>query len=355
MENTTENKIVTASSNCTKKECFFEKIKNSSACKWVNKQKNRFRQWRQKKGQDIELWSRKKPLRRKIYLNRTLYLMMAPYLLLFTLFTVLPVIISFGLSFTYFNLLEAPRFIGWQNYLSLFLDDEIFITAIRNTLILAVITGPIGYMLSFVFAWLINELPNKFRSFVTLIFYAPSIAGNAILIWTLIFNSDIYGFANAYLIKFGLIAEPITWLQDAKYILPIIIVVQLWMSLGVNFLALIAGLKGIDKDQYEAGAVDGIKNRWQELWYITLPNMKPQLMFSAVIQISSTLGIGAITTALVGFPSIEYAGHTIVNHLVDYGTIRFEMGYASAIATLLFLASIYLNKLIQKILRRVGS
>lgn len=352
MENINNNQITVTS---TKKVSFFQKLSETRAIQWLNKQRIRFRKWREEKAHQIDMWSRKKPLRRKIYLNRTLYLMMLPYLFLFFLFTILPVIISFGLSFTYFNILEPPVFNGWTNYLTLFLDDEIFIIAIRNTLVLAVVTGPLGYLLSFVFAWLINELPNKFRSFVTLIFYAPSIAGNAVIIWTLIFSSDIYGFANAYLIKFGLLNEPITWLQDSKYILPIIIIVQLWMSLGVNFLALIAGLKGIDKDQYEAAAVDGIKNRWQELWYITLPNMRPQLMFSAVIQISSTLGIGAITTSLVGFPSIEYAGHTIVNHLVDYGTIRFEMGYASAIATILFIASIALNRLIQKILRRVGT
>lgn len=320
----------------------------------ISEKRLQFRTWREKKGREIDAWSRKNPRRRKFYLNRTLYVMMAPYVILFTLFTVIPVIMSFLLSFTYFNMLEAPKFIGWTNYLTLFLDDEIFIVAIKNTLILAVITGPIGYLLSFVFAWLINELPGKLRAFVTLAFYAPSLSGNAILIWVYIFSSDIYGYANAFLLQWGFIQEPQTWLTDPTYILPIIILVQLWMSLGVNFLALIAGLKGVDRTLYEAGAVDGIRNRWQELWYITLPSMKPQLIFSAVIQISSTLGIGAITTALAGFPSVAYAGHTIVNHLADYGSLRFEMGYASAIATILFFSAIGLNILIRKIIRKVG-
>ena len=329
--------------------------KTSSSSQTIGKQRGKFSEWKERTGKKIDRWSRKKPFRRKLFLNRTLYLMMFPYVFLFTLFTVVPVVMSFALSFTYFNLLEAPRWVGFSNYLTLFLDDDIFITAVKNTLIIAVITGPIGYLLSFVFAWLINELPNKIRPFITLAFYAPSLSGNAILIWTLIFNSDIYGYANALLIQYNFIAEPITWLQDAQYILPIIIIVQLWMSLGVNFLALIAGLKGISRDQYEAAAVDGIRNRWQELWFITLPNMKPQLTFSAVIQISATLGVGAITTAIAGFPSIQYAGHTIVNHLTDYGTIRFEMGYASGIATLLFFAAIFLNKTIQRIIRKVGT
>lgn len=322
--------------------------------KWFSRQIEKFRQWKERTGAKIDNWSKKKPLRRKLYLNRTLYLMMFPYVLLFTLFTVLPVIISLILSFTYYNVLEAPRFIGFDNYLSLFLDDEIFITAVRNTLILAVITGPIGYLLAFVFAWLINELPSKIRPIVTLAFYAPSLAGNGILIWTYIFSSDIYGYANAFLLDWGFISEPITWLQDTDWILPIIILVQLWMSLGVNFLSLLAGLKSVDKTLYEAAAIDGVKNRWQELWYITLPSMKPQLVFSAVIQISGTLGIGPITVLLAGFPSVDYAGHTIVNHLTDYGMTRFEMGYASAIATILFVSAILLNKLIRKLINRVG-
>lgn len=316
--------------------------------------RQRFSEWREKKRIELDHWSRKKPFRRKLYLNRTLYLMMLPYMIGFTLFTIAPVIMSLILSFTYFNMLEFPRWIWFDNYLTLFLNDEIFITAIKNTLIIAVITGPIGYIISFVFAWLINELPGKLRVIMTVVFYAPSLSGNALAVWTLIFSSDMYGYANSFLIEWGIKSQPITWLTDTKYILPIVIIVQLWMSLGVNFLSLIAGLKGVDKTLYEAGAVDGIKNRWQELWFITLPSLKPQLLFSAVIQIANALGVGGVTTALCGFPSVSYAGHTIANHLTDYGSLRYEMGYASAIATLLFLASMGLNKLIQRIIRKLG-
>lgn len=302
----------------------------------------------------VDLWSRKKPLRRKIYLDRFLYLMMFPYVLLFFTFTVLPVLMSFILSFTDFNMLEFPRWMGWDNYLNLFLEDPIFITAVKNTLIIAVIVGPGGYMISFIFAWLINELPRHLRAVVTFVFYAPALTG-AISIWALIFSSDYYGWANSILMKLQIIHEPITWLKNANYVLPIVIVVQLWMSMGVNFLTLIAGLKSVNKELYEAGAIDGIRNRWQELWFITLPSIKDQLLFSAVIQISNTLGVGAVTTALCGFPSVQYSGHTIVNHLSDYTSNRFELGYASAIATLLFLASIGLNTLIRKMIRKVGS
>jgi len=316
--------------------------------------------WKKRTGKKIDEWSRKgsepghTKWRRKLYLNRTLYLMMLPYLILFFLFTIAPVIMSLLLSFTDFNMLEFPNWRGWQNYLDLFLEDAIFITAVKNTLIIAVIVGPGGYMLSFVLAWLINELPSVPRVIMTFVFYAPALTG-AVSIWTLIFSSDYYGWANSILMELQIIREPVTWLKDPTYILPIVIIVQLWSSLGVNFLTLIAGLKGVNREFYEAGAIDGIKNRWQELWYITLPCIKEQLLFSAVIQISNTLGVGAITTALCGFPSVSYAGHTIVNHLTDYTSVRYELGYASAIATILFLAAILLNSLIRKIIRKVGS
>jgi len=304
----------------------------------------------------IERWSKRGGrLRREIYIKRQYYYLVAPYVILFFIFTVVPVLMSLILSFTNFNLLEFPDFVGWENYMRLFVDDENFLIAIKNTLILAVVTGPLSYLAAFVFAWLINELRPRLRSFMTLVFYAPSISGSAYLVWRLIFSSDAYGYANAYLIKFGLINEPIQWLTTEKYILWIVMLVQLWLSLGVSFLAFIAGLQSVDKTLYEAGAIDGIKNRWQELWYITLPQMKSQLMFGAVMQITSSLSVADVSIQMVGFPSVNYAGHTIITHLMDYGSIRMEMGYASAIATVLFIIMILANMLVRKILRRVGS
>lgn len=304
----------------------------------------------------MERWSKRGGhLRREIFVKRQYYYLVAPYTILFFLFTVVPVLMSLALSFTYFNLLEFPTFNGWSNYMRLFVDDKVFIIAIRNTAILAVITGPLSYLMAFVFAWLINELKPLARSIMTLIFYAPSISGNVYLVWKLIFSSDIYGYANAFLLKLNIIKEPITWLQDAKYIIWILIIVQLWLSLGVSFLAFIAGLQSVNRELYEAGAIDGIKNRWQELWFITLPQMKSQLLFGAVMQITSSLAVAEVSTQIAGFPSIEYAGHTIITHLMDYGSVRMEMGYASAIATILFIIMIAANLLVRKILRRVGS
>lgn len=286
--------------------------------------------------------------------SRTVYIMMAPYFILFFLFTVLPVAISVIFSFTDFNMLEWPDFVGWRNYIKLFLEDDIFIVALKNTLIFAVITGPVSYLLCLLFAWIINEFKGFLRALLTLVFYAPSICGNAYLVWNRILLSDRNGYLNGLLIKLGFINEPKLWMQTEKYVLPILIVVQLWLSLGTGFLSFIAGLQTVDKSLYEAAALDGVKNRWQELWYVTLPAMKPQLMFGAVMQITQSFAVADISINLAGNPSVNYAGATVVTHLLDYGSTRFEMGYASAIATVLFLLMVGTNKLVQKVLGRVG-
>lgn len=288
--------------------------------------------------------------------SKMCYAFLAPYAIVFTAFYILPVITSIFFSFTYYNMLESPRFIGIDNYMNLILQDDIFLEGVKNTFMIAVITGPLGYLASFLFAWLINELPRWIRTIAIVVFYAPSIAGGSLLlIFGIFFRGDAYGPVNALLMDMGIIDTPQLWLIDPRYMLAICMVVILWMSLGSGFLAFVAGLQGIDRSQYEAGYVDGVKNRWQELWWITLPNMKPMLMFGAVMTITQSFGVCDVTMQLCGYPSTDYAARTIVTHLYDYGFTRFEMGYASAIATLLFLMMILCNKAIQSMLRRVGT
>ena len=287
--------------------------------------------------------------------SKMCYAFLAPYAILFTLFFVAPVVVSIFFSFTYYNILETPRFIGLQNYISLLLEDDVFLIGVKNTLMIAVITGPLGYIMSFLFAWLINELPRWVRSVAVVVFYAPSIAGNCYVIFSVFFRGDAYGYVNAFLMNLGIIDAPILWFINPVYMLPICMLVILWMSLGTGFLSFVAGLQGVDRSQFEAGYMDGIKNRWQELWYITLPNMKPMLMFGAVMSITQAFGVCDVTMALCGYPSTDYAARTIVTHLFDYGYSRFEMGYAWAFATILFLMMILCNKAIQSLLRRVGT
>lgn len=292
---------------------------------------------------------------REIRKNWQNYALMAPFLILFALFTLIPIIYSVVISFTNFNIFTTPTFVGWDNYLRMFFDDDVFIIAIRNTLIFALITGPVSYVLCFVFAWLINELRPKVRAVVTLIFYAPVLSGTAFTVWSFIFSSDQYGLLNGYLMELGILREPMGWLTDPAYILFVVIFVQLWMSLGTGFLSFIAGLQGVDRTLYEAGLVDGVHSRFQELWYITLPVMKPQLLFGAVMQIVSSFSVADVSVRLAGFPSTQYAAETLVTHIMDYGTVRFEMGYACALACFLFALMYLANKLVTFALGRVGT
>ena len=305
--------------------------------------------------QAFEVAKKQATLRYQIKKNKASYFMMAPYFIMFFFFTILPVIMSVAFSFTYYNMLEIPQFIGWGNYIKLFLEDDIFLKSLKNTLLLALVTGPVSYFMCLLFAWIINEFKGWLRAFLTLIFYAPSISGNAFIVWRLILSADRYGYLNGFLLEWDLIAEPIQWLVTEKWVMPALIVVQLWLSLGTGFLAFIAGLQTVDKTLYEAAAIDGIKNRWQELWYVTMPCMKPQLMFGAIMQITTAFAIADVSIQLMGNPSVNYAGATVVTHLLDYGTVRFEMGYASAIATVLFFLMLGTNLIVQRILRRVGS
>jgi multiple sugar transport system permease protein len=278
------------------------------------------------------------------------YLLMSPFLILFTLFTIIPVATSIWLSFTYYNILKPPRWIGLSNYRLLFVDDDVFLSAIGNTLKFAVVTGPVGYILAFLLAWFISQIPIKYRFFYTLCFYTPAITSAVAIsvVWLYMFSGDRYGLINYWLMQLGVLNEPWLWLQNVNTIMPVLIIVSLWMSMGIGFLSFLAGLQNVPRDLYEAGKIDGVRYRWQELWYITVPSVKPQLLFGAVMQVVTSLQVFDISVQLVGFPSPLNAGHTVMTHLFDYAFIRFEMGYATAIAVVLFLMMVGLNRVIFK-------
>ncbi len=283
------------------------------------------------------------------------YAMVMPFFIIFLTFTAVPVLLSLILSLTDFNMLEWPNFVGMENYIQLIMEDDLFLTALKNTLIFAVATGPISYLMSLLIAWFLNEIPPKIRAIVTLIFYAPSISGQVYIVWQTLFSDDANGWVNGWLINLGLLDSPILWFHDEKYAMILCIIVALWTSLGTSFLSFIAGLQGIDRAQYEAAAIDGIKSRWQELWYVTLPNMKPQLVFGAVMAITSSFGFGLVVDALCGNPSVNYCCWTLQHHLGEYGNTRWEMGYASAISFVLFLLMFGSNLIINRLLSKLGS
>ena len=286
--------------------------------------------------------------------NLANYLLLAPFVILFLLFTVIPIISSVVLSLFDFDMINFPSFAAFGNYKRMFVGDSNFLTVLKNTVILAVVTGPLGFALSFVLAWFLNEFKPVIRTVLSFMFYAPTLVGNAYFIWQVAFSNDSYGYINSLLLSLGAISEPVKWLKDATFIMPIVVIVQLWQGMGVSFLANISGLQNINDEMYEAGSIDGIRNRWQELWYITLPSMKNMLMFSAVMQIASAFSISAIPKALAGYPSVNNSVDTIVSYLVDVGNVKYELGYASAISVLLFSMMFLTRTLVSKLLNKTG-
>ena len=292
--------------------------------------------------------SRKKPLSSQT----PFVVLLTPYLVFFFVFTILPVISAIVLSFTDFNMVTINNFVGFDNYIRLFFEDDIFTIALKNTMIYALVSGPAGFILSFVIAWLINEQGRITRTIVTFIVYSPALVGNVYFIWQYIFSSDSRGLLNDLLLKLGVISDPLEFLTNTDWSFGIVMVVIIWMSFGSGFLSFCAGFKSLDRSYFEAAAIDGLKNRWQELYYVTFPQMGPQLMFGAVMSISGAFAVGGVNATLTGNPSTNYSTHTILLHMTDYATTRFEMGYASAIAVVLFAMMLIFYVVVHKVISK---
>lgn len=282
------------------------------------------------------------------------YLFMTPFMLAFFLFTVIPIASSMVLSFFDYDMVSTPIFIGFENYIRMFTADDMFFTVLANSLSFGILVGPGGYLLAFLLAWMINEFPRAIRVLLTFIFYVPSLVGNALYIFQIMFSGDSYAYINNLLISFGFITEPIQWFQNPDYNFVLIVAIQLWSSMGVSFLANIAGLQNVNTELYEAGAIDGIRTRWHELWYITMPSMKTILLFSAVMQIQTAFSMGALQTTLAGYPSVNNSLDTLVQYIGDIGTTRYEMGYAAALSVFLFAIIIIFRYLIGGLLNLIG-
>lgn len=284
--------------------------------------------------------SKKTKISRREHNNKAGYWFVLPYGLLFTIFILTPVILAAVLSFTNFNTIEFPGFVGFLNYINLITSDEVFMQyVLPNTVKYALIVGVGGYVLSFLLAWALANLPRKLRTVFALILYSPSMtAGVAMtVLWKILFTGDQTGYINSWLMDIGAINEPVIWLVNTDYLLPIVIIIGLWSSMGIGFLTILAGILNTDESLYEAAAIDGVKNRFQEMIYVTIPSMKPQMLFAAVMQIVGAFQNGQIASMLAGNPTPGYAAQLIVNHIEDYGFIRYEMGYAAAVSVVLLL------------------
>ncbi|MGL4338650.1 MAG: carbohydrate ABC transporter permease [Turicibacter sp.] len=310
----------------------------------------------EKRMKESKLTINKKGLKYNRSLRESLeaYMYLAPYLILFFGFIVLPVIIAVLLSFTDFNAVEFPNFVGLKNYITLMTQDSILMQyALPNTIKFALIAGPVGYGMAFILAWLLAQIPKKPRTVLALILYSPSMtAGVAMtVVWTILFSGDQTGYLNSLLLRIGMIQEPVQWLQSPEYLMIIMIIVTLWSSMGVGFLAMLAGVLGINHELYEAAYIDGISNRFQEIIYITIPSMKPQMLFGAVMSVVGTFQAGGIGVALSGSnPTPQYSGQMILNHIEDFGFIRYEMGYAAALSVVLLAIIWFASQVVFKLL-----
>lgn len=276
------------------------------------------------------------------------YIFLFPYILMFVVFIVIPVVVAVLLSLTYFNTIQPPSFVGFKNFIRLLTQDQIFMQKVLpNTIEFALIVGPVGYFLSFILAWILAQITPIPRTIFALIIYSPSMTMGVAMavVWKTIFSGDQRGYLNGFLINQGWIHSPIQWLQSPHYLMLIMIVVSLWSSMGVGFLAMLAGVLNINQSMYEAAYIDGLKNRFQEIVYITIPSMKPQMLFGAVMAVVGTFQAGDIGVQLSGSnPTPQYAGQLIINHIEDYGFIRYEMGYASALSVFLLVGIYALSK-----------
>jgi len=281
-------------------------------------------------------------------------LLLLPYAASFFIFIILPVIVAVILSFTNFDAIQSPTFVGFANYIRLLTEDDIFMQhVLPNTLIFALVAGPLGFLLSFILAWMLAQVTKRPRTILALMIYAPTLAVGVTIqvVWQALFSGDESGYINAWFLSMGFINEPVQWLQDPRYLMPIMILVTVWSSMGVGFLAMLSGILNIDPELYEAAYIDGLKSRVQEVFRITLPSMKPQLLFGAVMAVVSTFQAGAIGVQLSGAnPTPNYAGQLILNHIEDHGFIRFEMGYAAAISVVLLVMIYTISKVVRVLL-----
>lgn len=280
------------------------------------------------------------------------WLFMAPFILSLLVFGIIPVIFSVVMSLFSYNLYEAPIFVGLQNFQSLFLEDAEFGKALVNTLVYAFTVTPITFVISFMLAWVLNSLQPGLRNLMVILFYIPQMcAGGALsLVWLYVFSGDRYGILNYFLTSMGWITSPIQWTTDVNILFGVVIFIGVMMGSGMSFLTFVAGFQALPADMYEAGRIDGVRNKFQELIYLTLPQMKPQLLFSAVTASVGAFAIADIPEAVAGFPSPDYAAHTIALHMRDYGFVRFEVGYASTISVVLFALTFFTGYILRKAL-----
>ena len=301
----------------------------------------------------LALKAEKRQNRGNFFTDYAHWILLSPFLALFITLIILPIICAISLSFTDYNGMETPDFVLLDNYLRIFSRDAVFMQKILpNTIVYAVLVGPGGFVLAFFMAWLLSQLDKVPRTILAVVLYLPSMTAGVTVstVWAVIFNGDRTGYLNSLLLRLNLIQSPITWLQNEETLMPIMIIVALWSSMGIGFLSILSGILNVNKELYEAARLDGVKNRIQEAIYVTIPSIRPQLLFGAVMAVVNAFNSAGLGVALSGSnPTPGYAGSVIVNHIDDFGFIRYEMGYAAALSVVLLLIITLASKVAYKL------
>ena len=278
-----------------------------------------------------------------------------PFIVLFLLFIIIPTVVAFVLSFTDFNSIQSPNWVGAENYINILTNDDVFAGhALPNTIKFAIIVGVFGYILSFVLAWILAQVPRVPRTIMAAMLYLPSMTGPTMMqnVWQIIFAGDKVGYLNALLLKLDIIQTPIIWLSDSNYIMTIMIVVSLWSCMGIGFLSMLAGILNVNRELYEAAHIDGVSNRLQEVIYVTIPAIKPHMMFGAIMSLVIAFQNANIGGLLSGAnPTPGYGGQLLITHADEHAFVRYEMGYSAAISVIVLIIIWVISQLSKKVFK----
>ncbi|NQU95640.1 MAG: sugar ABC transporter permease [Candidatus Omnitrophica bacterium] len=266
------------------------------------------------------------------------YIFIAPAVLLFLIFVVGPVIASFYWSFTEYDAIHAPKWVGLANYKNIFFNDPRFWKSVRNTCLYTLGVIPLGTALSLLLAIAVDQ-QIRFKNFFRAIYFIPSVTSVIALsvIWKWLFAGEKYGLINHILIRVGL--QPVDWLMSPVWTLPAIMIMSIWASLGYNMILFLAGLQTIPKTVYEAADIDGA-NVFDKFWHITLPLLKPFTVFVVIIGFITSFQVFErvyiMTQSELGIGGVLDSALTVVAYLYDMGFRKFKMGYASALGYIVF-------------------
>ena len=278
-------------------------------------------------------------MRRQLDWHPIAFVFIAPALLLFLIFIFVPLFASLFLSFTQYNVLHPPVWAGLANFRQLMFHDPRFWKAFRNTVCYVVGVVPIGISTALVLAAALEELTRGKQLFKVL-YFIPTVTSVVAIaaVWKWLFAGEKFGLINYFLIRLGF--HPVDWLLSPTWILPAIMIMSIWAGLGYNLVFFSAGISTIPQTLYEAAKVDGA-SWWGRFWNVTVPMLRPTLVFVVVMAVINSFQVFDQVYIMTGGTGegtggVLDSGLTMVSYLYDQGFMQFHMGYASAIAYLIF-------------------